>query len=225
MKYIPPLNYLPGDENNEDRSHWNANPAGDSQALQDGAAPSAIGFEAVQREVVNAITAAGLVPDNADYTQLGAALLSLSGVPTGATMFWTASTPPSKWLECDGSLLSRDTYSALFAVIGTTYGVGDGATTFALPDSRGEFFRGWDNGRGIDTGRVLGTVQADEIKSHNHDYRFGDGGTNTTALPYYYTNNNFTSDNYNVTSSEAVRPTGGDETRPRNVTRMEIIKY
>ena len=66
---------------------------------------------------------------------------------------------PTGWLKCNGALLSRTTYAALFAVIGTTYGAGDGSTTFALPDLRGEFLRGLDDGRGVDGGRALGSAQ------------------------------------------------------------------
>lgn len=63
-------------------------------------------------------------------------------------------------LLCDGAAYSRTTYADLFAAIGTAWGVGDGATTFNVPDFRGEFPRGWDNGRGVDSGRVLGSFQA-----------------------------------------------------------------
>ena len=54
--------------------------------------------------------------------------------PTGAVVMWSGSSAPSGWLECDGSAVSRTTYSALFAVIGTRYGSGDGSSTFNLPN-------------------------------------------------------------------------------------------
>jgi microcystin-dependent protein len=63
-------------------------------------------------------------------------------------------TPPTGWLPCNGGAVSRTTYASLFASIGTTFGVGDGSTTFNLPDLRGEFVRGWDNGRGVDNNSV-----------------------------------------------------------------------
>lgn len=66
---------------------------------------------------------------------------------------------PSGWLPADGRLVSRSLYASLFAAIGTTYGAGDGSTNFALPDLRGEFLRGWDDGRGVDASRGLGTPQ------------------------------------------------------------------
>ena len=81
------------------------------------------------------------------------------GVPSGAVMSFAMSTAPSGWIECNGSAVSRTTYADLFAAIGTTYGSGDGSTTFNLPDLRGEFVRGWDHGRGIDSGRALGSAQ------------------------------------------------------------------
>ena len=64
---------------------------------------------------------------------------------------------PSHSLYCDGSAVSRTTYADLFAKIGTTYGAGDGSTTFNVPDLRGEFIRGWDDGRGADPSRVFGS--------------------------------------------------------------------
>jgi microcystin-dependent protein len=60
------------------------------------------------------------------------------------TMF-AASTIPTGWLECNGAAVSRTTYSALFAVIGTTWGNGNGVTTFNLPETRGLFPRGWNH--------------------------------------------------------------------------------
>ena len=85
----------------------------------------------------------------------------LSGVvPSGAVLPFAMSTAPSGWLECNGLAVSRTVYASLFAAIATTYGAGDGSTTFNLPDLRGEFIRGWDNGRGADTsGRVFGSAQ------------------------------------------------------------------
>lgn len=95
---------------------------------------------------------------------------------TGMIAPFAGDTPPSGWLKCNGAAISRSTYIALFNQIGTTYGSGDGSTTFNLPDLRGEFIRGWDDGRGIDTGRAIGSFQADELKSHNHT-----GSTNSAG--------------------------------------------
>lgn len=85
---------------------------------------------------------------------------SIASVLPGATFIWCAPDIPAGYLELAGQAVSRTTYSALFSLFGTTYGVGDGSTTFNLPDLRGEFVRGWDHGRGIDSGRSLGSSQA-----------------------------------------------------------------
>ncbi|WP_273782987.1 phage tail protein, partial [Bartonella sp. ML69XJBT] len=76
---------------------------------------------------------------------------------------------PSGWLLCDGSAYSRSFYSDLFAAIGITWGSGDGIRTFNIPDLRGMFLRGFDDGRNIDTGRSFASVQPDLIQSHQHE--------------------------------------------------------
>jgi microcystin-dependent protein len=95
------------------------------------------------------------------------------GIPTGTVVPFAANSAPSGWVLCNGGLYGRTSGDPspqpnLFGVIGTTYGAGDGLTTFAVPDLRGMFVRGFDNGRGIDPLRVFGTTQADAFKSHNH---------------------------------------------------------
>ncbi|WP_231679148.1 phage tail protein, partial [Ralstonia pseudosolanacearum] len=72
------------------------------------------------------------------------------------------------------------TYAALYAEIGTTFGAGDGAATFNLPDLRGEFLRGWDDGRGVDSGRGIGTWQSGSPVVH--DDVGGIASFNITAL-------------------------------------------
>lgn len=89
-------------------------------------------------------------------------------VPTGSVHMMATTTAPSGYLKCNGSAISRTTYAALFAIIGTAHGNGDGSSTFNVPDLRGEFVRGWDDGRGIDSGRNFGTSQSDNNKQHNH---------------------------------------------------------
>ena len=83
----------------------------------------------------------------------------------GEVAFFARSTPPSGWLKANGAAVSRTTYAELFAAIGTTFGAGDGRTTFNLPDLRGEFLRCLDDGRNIDRGRRLGTAQGDAIRN------------------------------------------------------------
>ena len=110
-----------------------------------------------------------------------------SGVPSGAMMGYGGGTVPSGWLLCYGQAISRTTYASLFAAVGTTHGVGDGSTTFNLPDSRGRGLVGKDDmggsaanrlttaGSGVD-GATLGaaggaqthTLAGSEIPSHTH---------------------------------------------------------
>lgn len=87
---------------------------------------------------------------------------------TGMVCYFAQSTPPAGYLKRNGAAVSRTTYARLFAKIGTTYGVGDGSSTFNLPDGRGVFDRGLDEGRGLDAGRTLGSYQDSANLSHTH---------------------------------------------------------
>jgi microcystin-dependent protein len=91
-----------------------------------------------------------------------------SFLPAGAIQLFAMNTVPTGWLECNGSAVSRTTYANLFAAIGETYGAGNGTTTFNLPDLRGQFVRGWDNGRGVDPGRAVGSQQNSANQAHTH---------------------------------------------------------
>jgi len=139
----------------------------------------------------------------------------------GQVAFCAASTPPQGWLECNGALVSRAAYAALFAVIGTTYGAGDGSTTFKLPDLRGEFIRGWDHGRGVDNGRAFGSAQADAFKSHRHTLAAPDGGSESTPYEMWKSPISGQDDSDGAYTNY----TGGSETRPRNIAMMAVIKY
>lgn len=99
-------------------------------------------------------------------TDLAATIASLG--LTGAVSMFAQTTAPAGWLKANGAAISRTTYAALFAVIGTSYGAGDGTTTFNLPDPRGMFTRALDDGRGKDVGRAINTVQAPMLLSHAH---------------------------------------------------------
>jgi hypothetical protein len=89
-------------------------------------------------------------------------------VPAGTVNYSAGNTPPAGYLKCDGAQVSRTKYPELFAAIGTIYGEGDGSSTFNLPDLRGEFIRGLDDGRNVDEGRDLGSEQMDQIQGHGH---------------------------------------------------------
>lgn len=93
-----------------------------------------------------------------------------SAMPTGAMLHYAGpiATAPAGFLFCNGAAVSRTTYNLLFTAIGTTYGAGDGSTTFNIPDARGVFLRGLDNGRGLDPSRALGTFQSSANLSHTH---------------------------------------------------------
>ena len=99
---------------------------------------------------------------------------TVQGVPTGSVFCMAVATIPSGDRECNGDAVARTTFAALFTIIGTQYGTGDGSSTFNLPDLRGEFVRGFDNGRGVDSGRSINDPQTSANKSHNH--------TATTAI-------------------------------------------
>lgn len=87
---------------------------------------------------------------------------------TGMVCYFAQATPPAGYLKRNGAAVSRATYARLFAKIGTTYGAGDGSTTFNLPDGRGVFDRGLDDGRGFDPDRTLGSYQDSANLSHAH---------------------------------------------------------
>jgi len=161
----------------------------------------------------------------------GVALVD-DGVPVGAIMCFAMITPPTSYLEAKGELISRSTYAALFAKIGTTYGAGDGSTTFVGgPDMRGEFPRGWDNGRGVDASRAIGSAQAEEFAEHQHRQN---AYTETTVSNSPWgteaaSGSTYGRYVYNTTNSSSrfplVSASGGSETRPRNVALMYCIKF
>lgn len=148
------------------------------------------------------------------------------GVPAGAVQWFAATTAPAGWLVCDGSAVSRTTYAGLFSVIGTTFGSGNNSTTFNLPDFRGQFIRGWDNGRGVDPGRSFGSNQLDAFQGHHHRGQsgFGDGiisRFNRGANGYF---DNSTAVREPTSDGSNGSPRTADETRPVNVSLLAIIK-
>ncbi len=144
--------------------------------------------------------------------------LATSGAPAGAVMPFAFTTPPTGWLKCNGAALNRSSYQELFSKIGTAFGAGNGSTTFNIPDMRGEFLRGWDNGRGVDAGRVFGSQQGDQIRSHRHNL-YGDGDFDWTS-----NNRSGVSGNGSRVQGHSAY-FGGNETRPRNVSLLFCIKY
>ena len=181
-------------------------------------------------------------------------------VPTGCVFCRAAASVPAGYLECNGAAVSRSTYSGLFSVIGTTYGSGNGSSTFNLPDLRGEFVRGFDNGRGVDSGRSINNPQGSANQSHNHSY--GNNGITVSGANHNhsirkinlqpsianvaitlgsgqsyqigYATNDGGNTNQAVLNSGylsmsgsvgiTINNTGTNESRPRNVAMMYIIR-
>lgn len=166
------------------------------------------------------------------------------GVPPGAIAYFAHTTVPFGWLKANGAAVSRTVYANLFALIGTTYGAGDGRTTFNLPDLRGEFIRSWDDGRGVDNGRSLGSAQANELARHSHLIPTTNNDWTTAPAKPSATDNFYEVPSFEVRSSNSnirvmgydylndeyghpsapVSETGGGETRPRNIALMACIK-
>ena len=194
-------------------------------------------------KLINNLTSGGT--DAALSAEQGKVLAGLiaSAIPSGAVMYFAGQTAPSGWLKANGAAVSRSTYAALFAAIGTTYGAGDGSSTFNLPDLRGEFVRGWDDGRGIDSGRAFGSAQSDAIRNITggiealySGYRYTlytkadgaftmdlDDGANST-----FSSSKGDSDHNNrkkrvVFDASRSVPTA-DENRPRNIALLACIK-
>jgi microcystin-dependent protein len=135
----------------------------------------------------------------------GANLTGIEGIPTGTIVPWSDSSIPSGFLECDGSAVSRSTYAALFAIIGTTYGAGNGSTTFDVPDLQDNVAvsksgtKNLGSTGGADTvtatGNVGGstanaTLSTPQLASHSHStnaYQGGGGVQASDAIPNFNT--------------------------------------
>lgn len=137
------------------------------------------------------------------------------------------STAPTGWLICNGQAVSRSTYSALFSVIGTVFGAGDGLYTFNVPDLRGEFIRCWTSTtQTYDNGRTFGSFQDHAIVSHSHlidvnrNLFYAGGGGRANDSP--------STDNVYTGTAGAIDRTatsylGGTETRPSNIALIACI--
>ena len=125
------------------------------------------------------------------YDFSGANLTGIEGIPTGTVVPWTAVSVATGFLECDGTAVSRTTYAALFAIVSTTYGVGDGSSTFNLPDLQDNIAMGKSGSKSLAstggantvtaTGNVGGstanaTLSTSQLASHSH----GGGGSSGT---------------------------------------------
>jgi len=176
----------------------------------------------------------------------------VAGVPSGAVFCIAVASVPSGYLECNGQSVSRTTFAALFAVIGTQYGASN-SSTFKVPDLRGEFIRGFDNGRGVDSGRSVASSQSHQHPQHNHavsassSSSVSDPGHTHTAnygqgnlvssggafgLRDSGTANRINSNNTGISVSTSTSisqsnrggTSNSSETRPRNIAMMYVIK-
>lgn len=162
--------------------------------------------------------------------------ISNSAVPVGTiASFATASAPPG-YLKLNGALLSRAIYAALWNHANNSgnlvseatwsggssgaFSTGDLSTTFRLPDTRGEFMRWYDDGRGVDSGRVLGARQADSLKDHTHTYVQPTFASTTPG-------GSFTGVSAGSITGATSSPSTGaaSETRPRNIALLACIKF
>jgi microcystin-dependent protein len=158
---------------------------------------------------------------------LSAAVLALNNAiaatrptPVGAIFHMVRSTVPYGYFEANGQAVSRSTYSDLWNYLGQPNS-GNGSTTFNIPDLRGEFIRGWDNGRGVDNGRQLFSAQGSTNLEHTHqvgsrDSTANEGGNYTQEFISVVNSNG-----PNITTSSS----GTNESRPRNIALMPVIKW
>ncbi|EJR4033305.1 phage tail protein [Escherichia coli] len=156
-----------------------------------------------------------------------------SALPVGVPVPWPSATPPTGWLKCNGAAFSAEEYPEL----------ANAYPTNKLPDLRGEFIRGWDDGRGVDNGRGLLTLQDGAIVSHNHYWGIWTSRTNDQTLESFTGTtilkqitplspaidfDNYPIPNPAITEGGVVaattKPAGANETRPRNVAFNYIMR-
>jgi microcystin-dependent protein len=156
-----------------------------------------------------------------------------SALPAGTILPFGGPSIPAGYLPCNGSGVSRSTYANLFLAIGTTWGSGDGSTTFNLPNLAGLFLRGVGGNAG-----ALGTTQTDQFGTHTHTVNdsghvhaspFGNSGSNGASpggnlagygTPPYGPTNTLT-----AVTGITISNTGGNETRPVNASVNYMIKF
>lgn len=154
-------------------------------------------------------------------------------VPIGTILEYTSLVIPSEnMMNCHGQAISRTEYAELFARIGTTYGAGDGVTTFNLPDKRGRFSRELDVGKGIDAGRTLGSVQTDAMQNITGEFAATDDNliANLAKGAFFYTGRDAGTGTGGVgtepivgfDASRVVRT--ASETRPSNIATISLIR-
>jgi len=167
-------------------------------------------------------------------------------MPSGSLMPYAGSSAPTGYLLCDGAAISRSTYSALFALVGTTYGAGDGSSTFNIPDLRGRVIAGQDDMGGSSANRLTGltggvdgdvlggsggaethTLATSELPAHDHDIdtAFKNNSTNGVAGNYPTgTNVSSPSGAQLSANTNSIKNTGGGGAH-NNVQPTIILNY
>lgn len=184
------------------------------------------------------------MPNYAGTVNMNARKNTSFKVPIGAVISTlSTATAPAGWLYCDGSAVSRTTYAQLFSILSTTYGAGDGSTTFNLPDYRGRFLRGI-NSMGTAAGNnsknpdnnVLGGAQADAHQGHWHNvygaqWYYATSGTISSYHGIYGTGTSIGLDTTGRAKGKNVQSDGSsgnaktsNETRPMNVAALLMIR-
>lgn len=178
----------------------------------------------------NPDTLAGMgIKDTYTKAEIAAMIAQASALPVGTMVAFPKAVAPPGFLEIDGSEQFIAIYPDLFAYLGTTFNTGgEAAGKFRLPESRGEFLRGWDNGRGVDVGRGVGSYQLDALQ--NITGSFGGAENSPSTLGAFAAGGAFGTvgpgaNGRHVTTFDASRVARtSTETRPRNLAVMWCIK-
>ena len=155
---------------------------------------------------------------------------SSSLIPAGTVNWFASDTAPTGFVKANGAELLKTSYSDLYAEIGTTYGEtdgngGTGTSHFRVPDLRGEFIRGWDDGRGIDSGRSFASSQNSDNLAHSHSlYGYASQANATTYNINAYTKTTNLIGQVTL-QGDGTNSIGGTESRPRNIALLACIKY
>ncbi|HGC4832478.1 TPA: phage tail protein [Escherichia coli] len=142
-----------------------------------------------------------------------------SALPVGVPVPWPSATPPTGWIKCNGAPFSAQEYPELAKAYPTN----------KLPDLRGEFIRGWDDGRGIDTGRALLSIQSDEVRKLALKY-WGPASNSSPSKTFALSDSaggGLYTDGISQASggiTNAFQLPGGSETRPRNIAFNYIVR-
>jgi phage-related tail fiber protein len=146
-------------------------------------------------------------------------------VPVGHLIAYPTITAPTGYLKCNGAAVSRTSYASLFSVLGTKYGIGDGSSTFNLPDLRGEFIRGYDDGRGIDDiGRAFETAQSKQANHLSYAETSTSNLNDNVDVPLDGTGVWFRYQRGSYVSGIRFR-NSTDDINPRNIALLMCIKY